>query len=58
MIQMLLRGTQTTVNDSDLKTHGNPRREFVTQNYSRARLLDDIRTLYRELPNIARVSPK
>jgi glycosyltransferase involved in cell wall biosynthesis len=43
-------GLKLLVNDSELrKTIGARGREFVTQNYSRERLLDDIRALYRGL---------
>lgn len=44
------------VNDCELrKALGARGREFVTQNYSRERLLDDIRALYRGLPKVPAV---
>lgn len=43
-------GLKRLVNDADLRRGiGTRGREFVTQNYSRERLLDDIRALYRGL---------
>ena len=50
-------GLKRLVNDSELrKSIGARGREFVTQNYSRERLLDDIRALYRGLRQSIQIS--